>query len=246
VLLGVEPVLTPEARFYQRLVAMDQEDAEDLAETHANEKGLLALYGEVVIPALGLAEQDRHAGALDEAHVRFLFDTTRRIVDYVEDRKEPAREAGKPADKAVPAVCMVAAHDEADHLAALVLARMLPAPDFNAHVMPFPLLAAETLDRIAERACKVVCISALPPDAASHAGHLCKRLKHRFPDLRVLVALWTSENTERATARLVASGADLVVTRLPEAIDQLRQLTVPLGLGLQQQNQGRTTISRRR
>jgi predicted PurR-regulated permease PerM len=237
VLLGVEPVLAPEARFYQRLVAMDSDDAEDLAESHANENGLLALHAEVVIPALGLAEQDRHAGALDETHTRFIFDTMSRIVEYVEDRKVPAQEPTKPANKTVPAVCIVAAHDEADHVAALVLARMLPAPDFNAQVIPFPLLAAETLDHIAEHACKVICISALPPDAASHAGYLCKRLKHRFPDLQVLVALWTSENTERASARLRAAGVDAVVTGLAEAIDQLRQLTVPLSLELQHQSQ---------
>lgn len=243
VLLGVEPVLTPEARFYQRLVAMDQDEAEELAETHANENGLLALHGEVLIPALGLAEADRHAGALDERHVRFIFDTTRRIVEYVEDRKEPPREPGNPA-KAVSPVCIVAAHDEADHVAGLVLARMLPAPEFNVHVLGFPLLAAETVDRIAEHACQVVCISALPPQAATQAGYLCKRLKHRFPELKVLVALWTGENAERASARLRAAGVDVVVTGLAEAIDQLRQLTVPLSLELQQKNQGRTTISR--
>src|SRR5205823_2684052 len=41
-LLGVEPVLTPEARFYQRLVAMDLEECEDLVEEFANEHGLAA------------------------------------------------------------------------------------------------------------------------------------------------------------------------------------------------------------
>jgi len=174
--------------------------AEELAEAHANENGLLALHAEVVIPALGLAEHDRHAGALDERHVRFIFDTTRRIVEYVEDRREPPEEASKPAGKAVSPVCIVAAHDEADHIAGLVLARMLPAPEFNPHVIAFPLLAAETLDRIAEH----------------------------------------------ASARLRAAGVDVVVTKLADAIDQLHQLTVPLSLELQQENQGRTTISRRR
>jgi predicted PurR-regulated permease PerM len=246
VLLGVEPVLAPDARFYQRLVAMDQDEAEELAETHANEKGLLSLYGEVVIPALGLAEQDRHAGALDEAHVRFILDSTRRIVEYVEDRSEPSPEPGKPATKAAPPVCIVAAHDEADYVAGLVLARMLPAHECDPRVIPFPLLAAETLDKIAEHGCKVVCVSAVPPQAATAAGHLCKRLKHRFPEVQVLVALWTSENAERAAARLRAAGVDVVATRLAEAIDQLRQLTVPLSLELQHQNQGRTTISGRR
>jgi hypothetical protein len=121
---------------------------------------------------------------------------------------------------------------------------MLPPSEFNARLIPFPLLAAETLEQIAKHACRVVCISAIPPQAATPAGHLCKRLKHRFPDLKILVALWTSEDAARASSRLRAAGADAVATELADAIHQLRQLTVPLSLELQQRNQGRTTISR--
>ena len=118
VLLGVEPVLAPEARFYQRLVAMDQEEAEDLAEDFANEHGLLALHEQVVIPALVLGEQDRHEGAVDEERQRFVFDTTRRIVEYVEDRKNPAPAAAPSAARRPAApLCIVPAHDEADHVA---------------------------------------------------------------------------------------------------------------------------------
>ena len=234
VLLGVEPVLTPQARFYQRLVAMDQEEAEDLAEDFANEHGLLALHERVVIPALGLGEQDRHAGALDERHQRFIFDTTRHIVEYVEDRKNPG-EAAAAARRPLAPLCIVPAHDEADHVAALILARMLPAAEFNPRVSPFPLLAGEMLDFIGKEGCKVACISAMPPRAASHAAYLSKRLKQRFPELKIVVALWTSENTERAQARLRDAGVDLIATRLAEAIDQLRQLCLPATLELQQQ-----------
>jgi predicted PurR-regulated permease PerM len=245
VLLGVEPVLTPEARFYQRLVAMDTEEAEELAEDYANEHGLLALHERMVIPALGLAEQDRHAGALEEKRERFIFDTTRRIVEYVEDRTGTKEEEGGgkvlPA-RASPSVCIVGAHDEADHLAGLVLVRVLPTPEFNPKLVPFPLLAAETIDHIAEKACKLVCISALPPHAATHAGYLCKRLKKRLPELKIMVALWTGQNTDRAQARLREAGADVVATDLAGTIDQLRQLTVPIGLSMQE---GQTTISRR-
>jgi len=239
VLLGVEPVLAPEERFYQRLVAMDQEEAEDIAEDFANEHGLAALHERVVIPALGLGEQDRHAGALDERHQRFIFDTVRHIVEYVEDRKKPHEPAAAPR-RALAPLCIVPAHDEADHVAALVLARMLPSAEFNPRVSPFPLLAGETLDFIGKEGCKVACISAMPPRAASHAAYLCKRLKQRAPELKVLVALWTSENTERAQARLRAAGVDQIVTRLADAIDQLRQLCAPATLELQQQKkQGR-------
>jgi hypothetical protein len=234
VLLGVEPVLSPEARFYQRLVAMDQEEAEDLAEDFANEHGLLALHERVVIPALVLGEQDRHAGALDEQHQRFIFDTTRHIVEYVEERRNP-EPPGPPARRPAAPLCVVPAHDEADHVAALVLARVLPPAEFDVRVSPYPLLAAEILDFVGKNGCKVACISAMPPRAATHAAYLTKRLKQRFPEQTVLVALWTSENIDRARARLAEAGVDQVVTRLSDAVEQLRQLAVPATLELQQQ-----------
>ena len=234
VLLGVEPVLAPEARFYQRLVARDAEEAEDLAQKHANSDGLIALHEQVVLPALGLAEEDRHAGALDEEQARFLFDTARRIVESVEERRQPP----PPLPPQAPAVCLLGAHDEADHVGALVLARVLPAVQLGAFVAPSPVLVSEALDYVAQHGCKVLCISAVPPQAVTHAAYLCKRLKRRFPGARVLVALWTAENSENAKARLREAGADEVACRLSEALEQLRQMAVPVVLALQNEKGG--------
>jgi predicted PurR-regulated permease PerM len=247
VLLGVEPVLTPEARFYQRLVAMDSEEAEDLAEAYANEHGLVALHERMVIPALGLAEQDRHEGSLDEQRERFVFDTARQIVEYVEDRRELKEESveGRVVHRPAPPLCIMAARDEADHIAGLALSRVLTAPEFTPRMIPFPLLAAEAIEKIAELACKVVCISAVPPRASTHAAYLCKRLKQRFPDLRIMVALWTMEGNERGQARLREAGADQVATRLPDTVAKLRELQQYKPQAANQQGQGQTTISRR-
>lgn len=44
IMLGDEPVLSPQARFYQRLLAMDQEEATELAEDFTDEHGLEAFY----------------------------------------------------------------------------------------------------------------------------------------------------------------------------------------------------------
>jgi predicted PurR-regulated permease PerM len=226
VILGVEPVLTPQARFYQRLLAMDEDEAEDLAEDFANEKGLLELYDQMVIPALGLAEQDRHAHTLEEQRERFIFETIRELIDYLEDRREPKDEPEARPKNVVhrPAapICIVGAHDEADHVAALVLGRMLQAPEFSPQVRA--LLTAETLEELEKQACRIVCISAVPPHAAAHAGHLCKRLKSRLPELKVVVALWMEEKSDKLESRLRDAGVDAVVTRLPEAIDMLREL----------------------
>jgi len=182
----------------------------------------------VVLPALALAERDRHAHTLEEQRERFVFDTTRELVEYLEDRRKPKDEIEpKPTNvvhRSAPPLCIVAAHDEADYVAALVLARMLEAPEFSPQTISHPLLNAETLDELERKVCKLVCISAVPPHAAAHAGHLCKRLKSRLPDIRVVVALWTDEASDKLKARLADAGVDHVVGRLPEAIDKLREL----------------------
>ena len=213
-LLGVEPILSPQAKLYQRLVALDQEDAAELAEKHVEEHGAAAFYGEVLIPALGLAERDRHAGALDPAAERFLFDSLRQIVDELQE-EAPQRDP--------LAACLVAAHDEADQLAAMAL-----AAESGAHLIPHPLLANEAMQEIEKRGCKVLLISAIPPQAANHASHVARRLKRRFPQLKIVVALWTNvDNIERSRQRLKEAGAEHVVTAFPEALQLLRDLSGP-------------------
>jgi hypothetical protein len=78
VLLGDEDVLAPEARFYQRLLAMDDHEARTLATLFLNENSLGKLYESVLIPALTMAEQDRHKRALDPAREEFLFLASRK------------------------------------------------------------------------------------------------------------------------------------------------------------------------
>jgi hypothetical protein len=76
---------------------------------------------------------------------------------------------------------------------------------------------------VGENPCRVVCISAVPPRAASHAAYITRRLKQRFPDMKVLVALWTAENIDRIKPRLTSAGADDLLTRLDELVARLQQ-----------------------
>ena len=214
VLLGVEPVLTPEARFYQRLIALDQEEAAELAEKYAEEHGNVALFENILVPALSLVESDRHRGALDAERSRFAFDTTREIAEELRAENE-----GR-VDDACHHVCIVPAHDEADEVAGAMLARLIP----GAQCFAAGSLAAETIDRVGEDGCRIVCISAVPPRAASHAAYLVRRLKQRFPKKRIVVGLWSTETIDKVKPRLLEAGADDVLTRLADAATQLRQL----------------------
>jgi predicted PurR-regulated permease PerM len=210
VLLGVEPVLPPEARFYQRLVARDRDEAMMLADEYAAEHGQTALFDTLLIPALTLIETDRHKGALDPETERFVFDTTRQILDEL-------REDGTETTAAAH-VCILPARDQADELAGAMLARLLP----GAQLFSAKSLAAETLEQIGDGACRVMCISAVPPQAASHASYLARRLKKQFPKLRIVLALWTNEGVDKVRPRLLGAGIDEVATRLPDVLAQLR------------------------
>jgi predicted PurR-regulated permease PerM len=72
VLLGDETALSVDAQFYQRLLAMDQDDARNIVHNFLKMNSLITLYDAVLIPALALAEQDRHKGALGETRETFL------------------------------------------------------------------------------------------------------------------------------------------------------------------------------
>ena len=86
VILGDEPVLAVEAHFYQRLLALDQDEATEIAENFLKEKPLGNLYDQVVIPALAMAEQDRHLNVLDSGTADFVSQTTRELIDEVGER----------------------------------------------------------------------------------------------------------------------------------------------------------------
>jgi methylmalonyl-CoA mutase cobalamin-binding subunit len=214
VLLGVEPVLAPEERFYQRLVALDHEEAAELVESHVTAHGVAATFDEVMLPALRLAEADRRKGSLEPARERFIYEHARRIIEDLEHN---------PVAGAAAPVCIVAARDDADQVAALMLARLLPSG--QSCVMPAPALAAEIVQTATQKQCKAILISAVPPHAAHDAGYLARRLRRQLPDMRIAVGLWGSEDDhDRARERLRKLGVDEVLTRVSEAAEALRQL----------------------
>ena len=76
--------LPAHVQYYQRLLAADQNEARQILEECLKEKPVTELYGSVVIPALGLAEQDRHSKVLDQETQDFIYQSTREIIEELE------------------------------------------------------------------------------------------------------------------------------------------------------------------
>src|SRR6185369_8893992 len=75
VLLGDEPALKPEERFYQRLLASDATEAADQAEQQLKTQALSAYYDAVPMKALMLAQVDAAQGKLTREKQLEISDT---------------------------------------------------------------------------------------------------------------------------------------------------------------------------
>jgi predicted PurR-regulated permease PerM len=240
ILLGDEPVLTPSSRFYQRLLAMDHDDARQVLEHHLEGQTLEDLYDSVLIPALSLAEHDRHQDRLDDASQKFICQSTRELIEELwEPRGEDAASANESGAAAEPAaiyltqparartapalnILCLPARDEADELVATMLAQVLERAGHRAQCIPVDA-AAEMLAQIRAAHPDVVCISALPPFAVPHVRSLYAKLRAQEPDLRILVGLWHfSGDPSKISRRLGLTGGSQTFSTLGEFITELK------------------------
>ncbi len=220
IMLGTESALPAEARFYQRLLAADVEETDELAEALRLERGLARTYDEVLMPALILLEQDRHRGALDEGRKRQMLGHVEALVDHLFERDE---ESGGvvPTPPAVRVV-LVPANDDADEMAARMLGHLLTRRGISSAMMSSAMHLGERLDAIQSVGAELACVCAVPPAALPHAVSTSRRLRRRFPDLRTIVGVFSAQaEPQKLRAKLPPAMADEIVTSLGMVVDSL-------------------------
>ena len=210
---------------------MNYDEAIDLAEQFVTEKSIRELYEDVVIPALTLAEADRHRGVLSPEQEKFIFATTRELIQELPEReKEQSEKEGPPdhsASGSASILCLPAA-DEGDEIAGLMLTQLLAARGIAAKNIPASALASERLELVQQEQVSVVCISALPPGAAAPARYLCKRIRADFPHVKIIVAVWHANvDLAKFQHRIGPSLADGIVTTLSQAVEHLASIASP-------------------
>jgi hypothetical protein len=233
ILLGDEPVLATEAQIYQRLLAMDQLEAHTIVGEFLKERPLIELYDAVLIPALSMAEQDRHKGAIDAVREDFLFLSINEMIAEFSEYQVPENlsgdESGTPPPVVEPVnarILCLPAHDRADEITAAMLAQLLEQKGFA--TLSFPIVGPslhEVLAFIEAGRSDVVCISALPPYAFAPARAMCRQIRERFPKLKVVVCVWGfSGDTQKAITRFERTQPDCLSTSLAQAVEQVQEL----------------------
>lgn len=237
IVLGDEPVLPPEQHFYQRLLALDQEEARTIAETYLKDHPLEVLYESVLIPALKLAEQDYSTGDVDDDTRRFIFRTTKELVEELGETLEESdlprsADAGEvrlriTATSTAEIAC-VPAREGADELATTMLVQVLSQAGHRVH--EFGTASIENLaSELSPAALRIVILSAIPPFSVNQARLLCRRLRKNISNLELVVGLWNFEGgATAAQERLGAGCPSAVVTTLSDALNQIQQIIDPI------------------
>jgi predicted PurR-regulated permease PerM len=228
ILLGDEPVLAAEAQIYQRLLAMDQLEAHTVVEQFLKGRPLVELYDAVLIPALSMAEQDRHKGAIDTVREEFLFLSINEMIAEFSEYQLADTPPGA-AERPDARIVVLPAHDRADEITAAMLSQLLEQKGFA--TLSFPVVGPslnEVLAMIEAGRGDVVCISALPPYAFAPARAMCKQLRERYPKLKVVVCVWGfSGDAQKAITRFERTQPDRLSTSLVQAVEHVQELVRP-------------------
>jgi predicted PurR-regulated permease PerM len=229
VLLGDEPALSPEVKFYQRLLARDPEEATELAEEYLEDGSLDKLYDSVILPALAHAEQDRLRGSLDRATVEEIAEDTIGVIDELEEEQDllsdqAADETAADAPKPISVLC-IGARNGLDEAAAAMLAHLLSRRGAGAKTMPRAAISGRNLASLERQGIALVCLSYVNPGATQHAQRTIRRLRQHFgKGVRVMLCMWTAAPSADTPQELLqATGADLVVTSLRQALRQIEE-----------------------
>jgi predicted PurR-regulated permease PerM/methylmalonyl-CoA mutase cobalamin-binding subunit len=258
ILLAEEPALSPPDRIYQRLLAMDYEEAADLVTEYAAKMPLEELYETVLVQALAMAEQDLLQGALDAQRHTQIQNGVRDLVDELGDRAKAAavkadaqaaveQARGEEAVARAPAVVQIVgsprvglprgcsvnvvclpANGASDEIAATMLGQLLEQRGYCVIIASVNQLASEMVETVRNSKADVVCVSALPPSAITHARYLCKRLHGTLPETEMVVGLWATErDLSRARERISVVRSVRIAGTFSEAMDQILQLAQP-------------------
>jgi predicted PurR-regulated permease PerM len=236
IVLGDEPVLSPESHLYQRLLAMDQEEVGEIAHTYLKEQQLGDLYDAVLIPALGFAEQDRHNDVLDGDKEKFIYNCTEELIEELVEH--PSAEFvlagdGLAGDNVAPPpdaaksgamILCLPSRDQSDELVGKMLTQLLQRAGYRAESLPIGAVE-DMLKQVGLREARIVCVSALPPFAVGQARSLCKRLRASYPNVKLIVGLWNYDGgIVKAQERFQNISTDLVTTSLAGVLEQISQL----------------------
>lgn len=220
-LLGSFPALDLPTRIYQRLLANDAEEAIDIATTQIDASSPRDFYNDVALDVLRLASDDHLRNATAEHRLRVATGMDSLLDDLRE--QYPAA----IAKHAKPSVVCIGGKWEVDTIVSEMLCHALALDGISAVYRPATIVSATSVAKLDLEGADTVCVSYFTSSPAMPARRFCRRLRRRWPNLRIVLALWNAPPELLVGDAHEALGADEVVTSIEEATRRIHLVVAP-------------------
>lgn len=244
VLLGNEPVLKPQEKLYQRLLAGDPNEATDNAEDYLEEEYLIDYYESVGLPALVLGELDRQRGVMTPEQLKLLASTTNTLIGNLAEiaAEEASEEPSAPEDgdgteqgtaDDLPSgegrtMLCIGGRGPIDDAAASMVAQVLTVEGATVSQAAHTALTGRSGDLTAIAGVKgldTVLICFLNRASKTHARQAVKRLKRINPLLRVGILMPIAEGDRLPLLPAEEIDADFVSSDITSAVQAALSVT---------------------
>lgn len=221
-LLGDHPPLSPAHRFYQRMLALDEDEASELIDDIAACDGLGHAYDAVMVPMMAQARIDLRQGRLEALVHDRLIEDVRDVVAAHKREIRPDAMVGHEQMK----VLAIPSRDELDEVLVAMLGKLVDMGRIDWEATSSAALASDVIEQVRRAGVDTVVLASVPPGGLAHIRYLCKRLRLEFAGLRIVAVrpgLYPSDVISQRN-NLLAAGADRMVTSLAAAVTELNSL----------------------
>lgn len=220
-MLGSTPALDVPTRIYQRLIANDVDEAMEIASTEIDKSSVLSFYDAIGIAVLRLASEERLRSASAEQRLRLATGMDTLLDDLRDQYPSTLGSEGKPA------VICIGGKWEIDALAGEMLAHSLTIEGIAASFRLAGGIHADYLAKLDLEGADVVCLSYFMNNPILPARHACRRLRRRWPDVRIVLAFWNAPPEVTEHESIEALKVDAVVTSVQEAVHRVHRIVNP-------------------
>lgn len=216
IIFADEPALQPHVRFYQRLLARDEDEAGVLVNRMLHEMGPIAVIDDVLVPTVTLVLSHRDQNEISEDDTEFVLDVVAETLQQLPSVENPMI----PPAKIIGLTVRAPADD-------LVLEMLRTAYGRERITLMSPEMTAEEALRAAIRqAPAMICIAAAASTRGSELRNYCRRIRSELPETRIVVMRpqMPDEEAPRSIERFREAGASSLVVGAKQAVTAIDRL----------------------
>ena len=217
VLLGSEPVLLPEERFYKRLLAGNVAEAVELSESESKDGNSAEFFDTIALPALRLAAADLERDSTDLGRRRNVVEALSGVVEEFDtnSRVETAPLRGP--------ITIIAGKTELDGAAANMLAQSMRSSGIDTHLSPPISLNKDGFAQLDLSSARVVVLCYLDPHPEPYVRYASTRIRRKRPEAAILACLFGAPTDTEATDLSILR-VDATARSLREAVEHVEAM----------------------